>query len=68
MEGRFVYLTEVPAANEHELFADQPDILSTQQVADLLSVAPSTIWREINRGKLACTHVGRCVKAPASLL
>ena len=61
-EGRVVYITEVPQANEVKLFENEPDILTKQQVADLLGVTLKTIHREIQRGKLECFHVGTRVR------
>ena len=36
VEGRVVYITEVPQSNKVKLFENEPDILTKQQVADLL--------------------------------
>lgn len=61
-EGRVVYITEVPQANEVKLFENKPDILTKQQAADLLGVTLKTIHREIQRGGLECFHVGTRVR------
>ena len=67
-EGRVVYITEVPKANEVKLFEHEPDVMKVQQVADLLGVAPATIRREISRGSLECIHVGRSVRITKTAL
>ena len=33
-EGRVVYITEVPKANEVRLFENEPDVMKAQQVAE----------------------------------
>ena len=68
MEGRVVYLTEVPSANEVHLFDNQPDVMGVNQVAELLGVVPATVRREIARGALACIHVGTRVKVTKTAL
>ena len=67
-EGRIVYITEVPKANEVRLFENEPDIMNVQQVAELLGVVPMTIRREIQRGCLECIHVGRSVRITKTAL
>ena len=44
-EGRVVYITEVPQSNEVKLFEHEPDVMTKQQVADLLGVTLKTISR-----------------------
>ncbi len=68
MEGRIVYLSEVPSANEVRMFADEPDVMSVTRVAELLDVVPATIRREISRGNLECAHVGKCVRVTKAAL
>lgn len=68
MEGRIVYLSEVPSAGEVRMFADEPDVMSVAKVAELLDVAPATIRREISRGNLECVHVGTCVRVTKAAL
>ena len=67
-EGRIVYLTEVPRADEVRLFENEPDVMTKQQVAELLSVDPKTIGREIQRGRLECIHVGTRVRITKTAL
>ena len=62
MSGKMVYISDTPPSASMEMFADEPDLLNTHRVAELCGVADSTIWREVNRGKLKATHVGRCVR------
>ena len=61
-EGKVVYITEVPTSNEIKLFENEPDVMTKQQVADLLGVTLKTISREIQRGRLECFHVGTRVR------
>ena len=67
-EGRVVYITEVPKADELKLFEHEPDIMTKQQVADLLGVNLKTISREIQRGRLGCIHVGTRVRITKTAL
>ena len=67
-EGRIVYLTEVPRADEVRLFEKEPDVMTKRQVAELLSVDPKTIGREIQRGRLECVHVGTRVRITKTAL
>ena len=67
-EGRVVYITEVPKSEEVRLFADEPDVMTKQQVADLLGVTLKTISREIQRGRLECFHVGTRVRITKTAL
>lgn len=67
-EGRVVYITEVPKANEVKLFENEPDVMKVPQVADLLGVAPATIRREIARGRLDVIHVGSAVRITKTAL
>ena len=62
MSGKIVYISDTPPSVHVELFADEPDLMNTHRVAELCGVADSTIWREVNRGKLKATHVDRCVR------
>lgn len=55
-EGRVVYITEVPQSNEVKLFEHEPDIMTKQQLADLLGVTTKTVSRESQRGRLECFH------------
>lgn len=55
-------LVEADAPRTVELFADQPDVMSKKQISALLQVDPKTIEREIQRGRLGCIRVGRCVR------
>ena len=52
----------MPQSNEVKLFENEPDILTKQQVADLLGVTLKTIHREIQRGRLECFHVSTRVR------
>ncbi len=61
-EGKVVYITEVPKSDEVKLFEHEPDVMTKQQVADLLGVTLKTISREIQRGRLECFHVGTRVR------
>ncbi|MBQ9059199.1 MAG: helix-turn-helix domain-containing protein [Atopobiaceae bacterium] len=67
-EGRVVYITEVPQSNEVKLFENEPDILTKQQVADLLGVTLKTVHCEIQRGRLGCFHVGTRVRITKTAL
>ena len=67
-EGRVVYLTEVPQSNEVKLFEHEPDVMTKQQVANLLGVTLKTISREIQRGRLECFHVGTRVRITKAAL
>ena len=62
MDGRFVYLSEVPPDTDNSLYGDIPVSSSRKQVAELLGCDVKTISREIQRGKLKCFHVGRNVR------
>ena len=59
MEGRVVYLSEVPAEPGYSLFDDVPHVFDRNKCAELLGVDVKTISREVQRGKLKCFHVGR---------
>lgn len=67
-KGRIVYITEVPKTNEVRLFENDPDIMSVQQVAQLLGAVPAMVRREIQRGSLECIHVGRSVRITKTAL
>ena len=67
-EGRVVYLTEVPQSDEIRLFEHEPDVMTKQQVADLLGVTLKTISLEIQRGRLECFHVGTQVRITKTAL
>ena len=62
MTGKIVYLSDAPQSGEVQLFDDEPDVLTVPHVAQLLSVAPATVRREIARGKLESIHVGSNVR------
>lgn len=62
MDGRIVYLSDVPPSEGVQLFADAPDVMDVRRVAALLGVVPATVRREIARGSLECFHVGTNVR------
>lgn len=62
MSGRVVYLTDIPQANEINLFEREPDVMTVNKVAELLDVVPMTVRREIQRGALECVHVGTRIR------
>lgn len=68
MDGRIVYLSDVPKAQDVRLFDGQPDVMDVRQVAELLGVVPATVRREIARGALECIHVGTRVKVTKTQL
>lgn len=68
MDGRIVYLSDVPSAGDVKLFDGQPDVMGVGQVADLLGVAKATVRREIARGRMKCIHVGTRVKVTKTQL
>lgn len=67
-EGRVVYITEVPKSDDVKLFEDEPDVMTKQQVANLLGVTMKTISREIQRGRLECFRVGTRVRITKTAL
>jgi len=68
LEGKVVYITEMPKSDEVKLFENEPDVMTKQQVADLLGVTLKTISREIQRGRLECFHVGTRVRITKTAL
>lgn len=52
MGGKIVYLSEVPPEEPREMFADEPEAFDVPHAAKLLGVSVSTVWREIDRGRL----------------
>lgn len=51
-----------------ELFSNVPDVMLVGGVADELHVTKATIYREIQRGKLGCIHVGRALRVTKTQL
>ena len=68
MPSKIVYLSDAPHSGEVRLFESEPDVLTIPHVADLLSVAPATIRREIARGRLESVHVGSNVRVTKKAL
>lgn len=62
MEGRVVYVSDVPTSRELTPFDAVPDVLTKQGIAQLLKVNVRTVSREIARGRLGCFRVGRSVR------
>ena len=62
MEGKIVYLSEVPVNDGSCLFRGEPEMMDVFQAAKLLGVDPRTVRREIDKGKLRCAHIGRCIR------
>lgn len=60
--ARVVYLPITQPEEPPQLFASVPDVLDVGSVAELLGVNAKTVRREIERGKLACFHVGARVR------
>lgn len=40
----------------------QRQLLTVQQVANLLQVSRATVYREIQTGRLTAVHIGRCIR------
>jgi len=57
-----------PGTSDHKiyntLFQGYPDILSVQQVGELLNISSKTVYRLLNEGALASLKVGRAYKIP----
>lgn len=47
---------------------DEEQLLSREEVARMLGVNLSTLWRWAKAGYLPCVHLGRKVKYPPSLI
>lgn len=57
-----------PVTSNHKIyntvFQGYPDILSVQQVGELLNVSTKTVYRLLNEGTLDSLKVGRAFKVP----
>lgn len=57
-----------PSTGSHKIyntvFQGYPDILSVQQVSEILSVSNKTVYRLLNEGALDSLKVGRAYKIP----
>ena len=57
-----------PSTSNHKIyntvFQGYPDILSVQQVGELLNVSNKTVYRLLNDGTLDSLKVGRAYKIP----
>lgn len=62
MEGRIVYVSDVPTSRDSAPFDTVADVLTRQGVAQILNVNVRTVSREIARGRLGCFRVGRSVR------
>ena len=58
MNGRIVYLSEVPRYDKLSLFSDCPDVMGVPQVANALGVSEATVRREIRSERLKSFHAG----------
>ncbi len=68
MSGRIVYLSEVPADQPPQMFADVPDVLNVSRCAEVLGVSAQTIRRLVASGELPSIRVGRSVRVTKAAL
>lgn len=61
---RMVYLSEKPPADTPEMLADEPELLSVQDLHRLTGVSEQTIRAEINAGRLPGCRIGRRLFVP----
>lgn len=61
---RMVYLSEKPPADAPEMLADEPELLSVQDLHRLTGVSEQTIRAEINAGRLLGCRIGRRLFVP----
>ena len=61
---RMVYLSEKPPADAPEMLADEPELLSVQDLHRLTGVSEQTIRTEINAGRLPGCRIGRRLLVP----
>jgi excisionase family DNA binding protein len=48
--------------------ADAPDVLTVEQVAEILSVGRGTAYEAVRAGQIPCVRVGRCIRIPRHAL
>jgi excisionase family DNA binding protein len=46
------------------LFKEYPDVLSIEQMAEMIGVSTKTAYKVVNDGKVDCIKVGRAYKIP----
>lgn len=46
------------------LFKEYPDVLSIEQMAEMIGVSTKTAYKVVNDGKVDCVKVGRAYKIP----
>lgn len=61
---RMVYLTDKPPADAPEMLADEPDLLTVQDINRLTGVSVQTVRNEINAGRLPGCRIGRRLFVP----
>jgi excisionase family DNA binding protein len=46
------------------MFKDYPDVLSIDQMAEMIGISTKTAYKVVNDGKVDCVKVGRAYKIP----
>ena len=68
-EGTGVRKTEISQRDAYKLMLkDYPDVMSIEQMCEILSISTKTGYRILREGKICCLKVGRAYRIPKAHL
>ena len=68
-EGTRVRKTEMAQRDAYKLMLkDYPDVMSIEQMCEILSISTKTGYRILREGKICCLKVGRAYRIPKAHL
>ena len=68
-EGPGVRKTEISQRDAYKLMLkDYPDVMSIEQMCEILSISTKTGYRILREGKICCLKVGRAYRIPKAHL